>query len=116
MLDLLKCLGDVVKAWPRISVGTQTGSLKIGPLLIQWGHTSYKMGASSAVGEKSIAFPVKFSGTPGVWGQCTENTNYSDLFNVTVHTISETGFTMGFRNNYTTKYELPAVWIAIGAA
>ena len=112
MLSLRKCLWDIANAWPKISVGTQTGSLKIGPLLIQWGNTSLKM--TTTTGEKIITFSTKFSGTPAVWGQCTENTNYPDLFNVTVHSISETGFTMGFRNNYTTKYTLPAVWIAIG--
>lgn len=116
MLSLRKCLQDIANAWPKISVGSQTGSLKIGPLLIQWGNTSYKVGASSTVGEKNITFSTKFSGTPAVWGQCTESTNYPDLFNVTVYNISETGFTMGFRNNYTTKYTLPAVWIAIGKA
>lgn len=116
MLSLRKCLKDIANAWPKISVGTQTGSLKIGPLLIQWGNTSMTIPAGSNVAEKKIQFPIPYSEDPAVFGQCTFSTNYPDLFNITVTTISTTRFSMGFRNNYATKYTIPAVWIAIGKA
>lgn len=114
MLSLRKCLQDIANAWPKISVGTQTGSLKIGPLLIQWGNTSLKMTATT--GTKNITFPTAFSAKPIVIGQCTDSTVFPDLFNITVYNIQNTYFTMGFRNNYSTYYTLAAVWIAIGKA
>ena len=116
MLSLRKCLKDIANAWPKISVGSQTGSLKIGSLLIQWGNTSMTIPSGANAAEKFIDFPVKYSLIPAVFGQCTFSTNYPDLFNITVNTISTSGFSMGFRNNYATKYNLPAVWIAIGKA
>lgn len=116
MLSLKKCLRDIVNAWPKISVGTQTGSLKIGSLLIQWGNTSMTIPSGANAADKFIDFPVKYSLIPAVFGQCTFSTNYPDLFNITINTISTTRFSMGFRNNYATKYTIPAVWIAIGKA
>lgn len=114
MLSLQKCLRDIANAWPKISVGTQTGSLKIGSLLIQWGNTSLKMTATT--GAKDITFPTAYSSKPIVIGQCTDSTLFPDLFNITVYNIDTAKFTMGFRNNHSTYYTLAAVWIAIGKA
>lgn len=115
MLSLKQCLKDIAN-FVDISIGTQQGYLKVGKLLIQWGSTSMTIPSGVNVADKFIDFPVKYSLIPAVFGQCTFNTNYPDLFNITINTISTTRFSMGFRNNYATKYTIPAVWIAIGKA
>ena len=115
MLSLKQCLTDIAN-FVDMSIGTQQGYLKVGKLLIQWGNTSMTIPSGSTVANKFIDFPVEYSLIPAVFGQCTFDTNYSDLFNITIHTISTTRFSMGFRNNYATKYTIPAVWIAIGKA
>ena len=115
MLSLKQCLKDIAN-FVDMSIGTQQGYLKVGKLLIQWGNTSMTIPAGSNVADKKIQLPILYSENPVVFGQCTFSTSYPDLFNITVNTISTSGFVMGFRNNYATKYNLPAVWIAIGKA
>ena len=79
MLSLKQCLRDIANTWPKISVGAQSGSLKIGSLLIQWGNTSMTIPSGANVADKFIDFPVKYSLIPAVFGQCTFSTNYPDL-------------------------------------
>lgn len=114
MLLVEKCLEDVANAWPEIAVGEQNGSLKIGPLLIQWGHVTSKQTAKRVA--QKFNFPIAFSDTPAVFTQCVDSTTYPDLFNVNAYDITNTKFTMGFMCNYSTLSNLKAVWIAIGKA
>lgn len=113
MLLLEECLEDIAK-FVSMSIGSMEGKIQVGALLIQWGNTSMTIPAGSNVADKKIQFPIPYSENPAVFGQCTFSTDYPDLFNITVNTISTSGFSMGFRNNHATKYTIPAVWIAIG--
>ena len=68
MLSLKKCLRDIVNAWPKISVGTQSGSLKIGSLLIQWGNTSMTIPSGvDHIKTNFIDFPIEIFTYYNIW-------------------------------------------------
>ena len=113
MLSLKQCLRDIAN-FVDISVGVQQGHLKVGQLLIQWGHVTSHQTAQRVTTE--YYFPMTYSQNPVVFGQCLDPTVYPELFNVTVYNVTVTKFTMGFVCNHSTLNNIKAVWIAIGKA
>ena len=113
MLGLKQCLRDIANAWPKISVGAQSGSLKIGSLLIQWG-TSSKSIASKDADSNIIVFPTAYSSVPVVFAQSTVATNFAGLFMCGVKEITVTQFAMSFHNTYTVTATIQGNWLAIG--
>lgn len=110
MILLDKCLEDVAKF-----LGASDASLKIGPILIQWGTSSKTLAAKDG-DSNIIKFAKKYSTTPVVFAQSTATTNYAGLFVCGVKEITATQFGMTFHNQYSQSATITGNWFSIGKA
>ena len=110
MLSLKKCLQDIAGFF-----SISNNSLKVGSILIQWDTLTQNIAASDRT-NFVVSFPKKYSTTPRVFTESVANTNYPELFHCGAKLITETEFTMIFRNQTSNAVTLRGNWLAIGRA
>lgn len=110
MIFLDKCLEDVANF-----LEVSDASLKIGPILIQWGTSSKTLAANDG-DSNIIKFAKKYSATPVVFAQSTVTTNFAGLFMCGVKEITATQFGMTFQNQHSQSTTITGNWFSIGKA
>ena len=109
IIDLIK---ELIPQW--YSLSQNSGAVKIGNILIQWGENSQSVSSAADV-NWNTTFVKAYAQTPTVFAQVVD-TQTPNAFSVVVNNVTNTGCTFRRRSTLSASYVCRIFWLAIGKA